>query len=855
MIHPKDGSARTGSGKSLPAATLVPFICLLTLVLSCAPAREEPAPPVDPGDAVDNLFAHFADGASPGVAVAVIRDGEIVHRAGYGLADLATGTPITPDTTFRLASVSKQLTGMAIMLLAEEGMLDYDDPVVQYLPELERFGSEITIRHLLHHTSGLPDYYDTLEAELEEDWITNQEAVEFFSQWGETLFPAGDRYEYSNPGYEMLAAIVERVSGKLFREFMDERIFQPLGMSNTTLFDQTEPEIANRAYGYTREGDEFSLDDEHVLNYLGGSGGIYTSVNDLYLWDQALNNEQLVSRSTLEQAFVPAVLGNGDEVPYGFGWRLGADDFLGTQHYHSGGWLGFSAQMVRYPDRRFSVALLSNLEDFDGPGYARRITDFYFPTPPQVIVNARVVDGSGAPPIEADARIEGGRITAVGEIEPADGDRVVDAQGLVLAPGFIDTHSHADSDIFYFPEAEAAVSQGVTTLIVGADGDSMIPLAGFFKRLEQSPAAVNVASFVGHGTLRDEVMGEDFERAATDEEVAAMTELLRAEMAAGALGLSTGLEYDPGIYSTTEEVVTLAREAAALGGRYTSHLRSEDRHFWEAVDEIILVGREAGIPVNITHIKLAMQSSIGQAERLIEILDTARAAGVEITADIYPYTFWQSTLTVLFPERNFEDREEARFALSEISLPEQMTITTYKPDPAVEGMTLAEIARRRGTDAATTLIDLIRASEAMKTGSPEDDDIESVLAVSMDDKDIERLLLWPHTDIGTDGELWGPHPRGFGTFTKILGRYVRERELLSLEDAIHKMTGRVAARLGIDDRGLIHPGMAADLVLFDPETVLDQATTDEPQVWVNGALVFADGKVTDGRPGRVLSRH
>jgi N-acyl-D-amino-acid deacylase len=433
----------------------------------------------------------------------------------------------------------------------------------------------------------------------------------------------------------------------------------------------------------------------------------------------------------------------------------------------------------------------------------------------------------------------------------------------VLAPGFIDTHSHADSDIFYFPEAEAAVSQGVTTLIVGADGDSMIPLAGFFKRLEQSPAAVNVASFVGHGTLRDEVMGEDFERAATDEEVAAMTELLRAEMAAGALGLSTGLEYDPGIYSTTEEVVTLAREAAALGGRYTSHLRSEDRHFWEAVDEIILVGREAGIPVNITHIKLAMQSSIGQAERLIEILDTARAAGVEITADIYPYTFWQSTLTVLFPERNFEDREEARFALSEISLPEQMTITTYKPDPAVERMTLAEIARRRGTDAATTLIDLIRASEAMKTGSPEDDDIESVLAVSMDDKDIERLLLWPHTDIGTDGELWGPHPRGFGTFTKILGRYVRERELLSLEDAIHKMTGRAAARLGLENRGLIRPGMAADLVLFDPETVLDQATTDEPRalstgierVWVNGALVFADGKVTDRRPGRVLSRH
>ncbi|MGB6640505.1 MAG: serine hydrolase domain-containing protein, partial [Thermoanaerobaculia bacterium] len=255
---------------------------------------------IDPGSAVDDLFAHFSQGASPGVAVAVVQDGEIVHRAGYGLEDLDNGTPITPDSSFRLASVSKQFAAMAIMLLAEEGKLGYDDLVVDYLPELERFGNEATIRHLLQHTSGLPDYYDILEAELEDHWITNQEAVEFFSQWGEPLFPAGDRYDYSNPGYEMLAATVERVTGQLFREFMDERIFRPLGMNNTTLFDQTEPEIANRAYGYTREGEGFAIDDDHVLNYLGGSGGIYSTVSDLYLWDQALYTEQLVSRSTLD---------------------------------------------------------------------------------------------------------------------------------------------------------------------------------------------------------------------------------------------------------------------------------------------------------------------------------------------------------------------------------------------------------------------------------------------------------------------------------------------------------------------------------------------------------------------------
>jgi len=496
-------------------------------------------------------------------------------------------------------------------------------------------------------------------------------------------------------------------------------------------------------------------------------------------------------------------------------------------------------------------------------GCTRRIVDPYSPTPPLVIVNARVVDGSGAPPVETNVRIEEGRIAALGDFEPADGDNVIDAQGLVLAPGFIDTHSHADSDIFDLPAAEAAVSQGVTTVIVGADGDSQVPLAGFYKRLEQNPAAINLASFVGHGTLREEVMGEDFERAATDEEIAAMSELLRAEMEAGALGLSTGLEYDPGIYSTSEEVVALAREAASVGGLYTSHIRSEDRHFWQAVDEIITIGREARIPVNITHIKLAMQSSLGQAERLIEILDKARAAGIEVTADLYPYTFWQSTLTVLFPERDFEDRDEALFALTEISLPEEMTITTYKPYPAVEGMTLAEIAQRRRTDPVTALIDLIRVSETMKTGSPEDDEIESVIAVSMDEADIERLLLWPHTDIGTDGELWGPHPRGYGTFPRILGRHVRELGLLSLEQAIHKMTGQPAARLGLEDRGLIRPGLAADLVLFDPATVLDRATTEDPharstgieKVWVNGALVFAEGQATDRRPGKVLRRH
>jgi CubicO group peptidase (beta-lactamase class C family) len=405
MIH-------STTGLSIWTAILV--VGALALTAGCSRGqRETVVGSPDPGTAVDALFAHFSEGDSPGVAVAVVREGEIVHQAGYGLAVLDNGTPITPDSAFRLASVSKQFAAMAIMLLAEEGKLGYDDSVIDYLPELERFGDEITIRHLLQHTSGLPDYYDVLEAELEDHWPTNQQVVEFLSGWGEALFPAGERYEYSNPSYEMLAAIVERVTGQLFREFMDEGIFRPLGMNNTTLFDQTKPEIANRAYGYTREGEAFVIDDDHVLNYLGGSGGIYSTVSDLFLWDQALYTEQLVSRSTLDQALAPTVLNDGEEYPYGFGWRLGEDPALGPRRSHSGGWLGFSTRYVRYPERGFSVILLSNLDDFDGPGYARRITDLYFPPPPQVIVNAHVVDGSGSPAVEASVRIEEGLITAV----------------------------------------------------------------------------------------------------------------------------------------------------------------------------------------------------------------------------------------------------------------------------------------------------------------------------------------------------------------------------------------------------------------------------------------------------------
>jgi len=294
------------------------------------------------------------------------------------------------------------------------------------------------------------------------------------------------------------------------------------------------------------------------------------------------------------------------------------------------------------------------------------------PAPGVVIVSARVIDGSGGPSREADVRIAGERIDAVGDIEPAAADRVVDAGGLVLAPGFIDVHSHHDDGLFDMPDALAAVSQGITTIVVGQDGGQPWPLEDFFARLGTSPVAVNVASFAGHGTLRGQVMGDDYRRPATPGEVAAMADLLRAEMEAGALGLSSGLEYDPGSFSTTEEVVALARVAASYGGRYISHVRSEDRYFWEAIDEIIRIGREAGLPVQVTHVKLAMTRWWGQSDRLKARLDAARASGVGITTDIYPYTAWNASfswLTTLFPERDLDRREGAQYILRDMLSP------------------------------------------------------------------------------------------------------------------------------------------------------------------------------------------
>lgn len=477
-----------------------------------------------------------------------------------------------------------------------------------------------------------------------------------------------------------------------------------------------------------------------------------------------------------------------------------------------------------------------------------------------LITNARVLDGTGASARDASVRVRNGRIVAVGALAPESGDSTLDAAGLTLAPGFIDTHSHHDRGLDTLRGALALVSQGITTIVIGQDGGSQLPLATYFATRDTLPAAVNVASYTGHGTIRRRVLGDDFKRHATPAELDRMRALLAADLGAGSLGLSTGLEYDPGIYSHPDEVRFLTRLAADSGGRYISHVRSEDREFFAAIDELLDIGRRTRMPVQISHAKLAMRSLWGRAPELIARLDSARAAGIDVTMDVYPYTYWQSTLTVLFPERDFQNRATAEFVLREIAAPEGLLLSRYGPNPDYVGKTVADISRLRNLDPPATLMWLIETAEnAQRSGADGD---EGVIGTSMDERDIDVLMAWPHANICSDGELAGRHPRGFGSFPRVLGRYARDRGVVKMEEAVRRMTSLPAHNVGIRDRGTIAVGMAADLVLFDPTRIIDRATPTDPRaksegverVWVNGVQVYAGGTPTGAYPGRVIRR-
>jgi N-acyl-D-amino-acid deacylase len=471
--------------------------------------------------------------------------------------------------------------------------------------------------------------------------------------------------------------------------------------------------------------------------------------------------------------------------------------------------------------------------------------------PSLLFQDALIADGLGSPLRRGDVRLEGGRIAAVGVRLPRrPGDRVVSARGRVIAPGFIDLHNHLDRQVLEMPDAATQVAQGITTALVGVDGGGPSSVREFLSRLDGQPPALDVATMIGHGTVRTAVMGEDYKRTARPAEVAGMAALVARGMEDGAFGLSSGLEYDPGYYASTDELVALAREAAVRGGLYVSHIRNEADRTLEALREAVEIGRRAGLPVHVSHLKLGSAARWGRAEEALQVLRDGRRH-VDVTADCYPYDFWSSTTYVLMPGgRTWDDRDAWARGLADVGGASRVLITEFPPDRSFEGHTLAEVAKARGRDPADVLMDIVARGGA------------GILCTAMDERDVTAFLKDPLVMIASDGGIRVAHPRGAGTFPRVLARYVRERQAMTLEAALYKMTGMPARRLGLRDRGVLRPGLRADVVVFDPAVVADRATAERPQetpagiewVVVGGVPVLEAGRRTGARPGRAVRR-
>jgi N-acyl-D-amino-acid deacylase len=496
-----------------------------------------------------------------------------------------------------------------------------------------------------------------------------------------------------------------------------------------------------------------------------------------------------------------------------------------------------------------------------------------------LLKNGRIVDGTGSPWFRGDVAIKGDVIAAIAPEIDGIATRVIDVADSVIAPGFIDIHTHARRGIFEVPTAANYVRQGVTTLMEGPDGSSDVPLAPFLAKLEALQKSVNVGSFIGQGTIRSRVIG-DVNRAATPDEVARMRALVEQGMKDGAFGLSTGLFYVPGIFTPTEEVIELARVAGRFGGSHVSHQRDDASKVLDSVKETIAIGEKGGLPTQVTHHKVIGKANWGKSVETLRLIDDARARGVDVTIDQYPYTASSTSIgSALLPAWALEGgRQQTLARLKDPSQrakiktesaamirdergggdPKNVQLANCSWDGSLAGKTLADVTKQR--DMEPTVENAAEgAMWIVEQGGCQ------AIFHAMSDEDLERIIRHPATMIASDGEIpifgrANPHPRSYGTFARVLAVYVRDKKLLTLEDAVRKMTAAPAARLALSDRGVLRRGLKADIAVFDPARVRDLASYVQPhqyaegfsQVIVNGQVVFENGAMTDARPGRVL---
>ena len=496
-----------------------------------------------------------------------------------------------------------------------------------------------------------------------------------------------------------------------------------------------------------------------------------------------------------------------------------------------------------------------------------------------VIRHGRVVDGSGNPAFFADVAVKDGRIAIIGRVT-GEAATEIEATNLIVAPGFIDVHTHAD-DVVEQPRAENFLRMGVTTVVVGNCGGSTLDVGKFFREVEAKKISINVATLIGHNTVREKAMGGNFDRPPTAEEMAKMQSLVDRAMKDGAVGLSTGLIYLPGTFSKPDEIVELAQAVTPYVGIYTSHMRHEDTRIYEALDEVFRVAREAHLRAEVSHIKLGGEKAWGQADKVLAYLEQARASGLDITQDQYAYTASSTTMRQLIPDDAFDGgkkkfQEIIAAPALKAKLVAQMkekihargrgdyayaVIASYQHDPALNGLNIVEATKKvRGSDSLDDQIELILELEMNGSASG--------VFHGMSEEDLQKFMRHPNTMIACDSGLRElgkdmPHPRGYGNNARVLGRYVRELKVLRLEDAIRKMTSLPANTFQLKQRGELHEGNWADITIFDPEKISDPATYNDPHhyalgipyVLVNGVPVIKNNKHTGAKPGAALRHH
>ena len=808
---------------------------------------------------LDSLLTTLYNSGRFNGAVLYAEKGEILFQKSLGISDIRTNNPLTTESSFNLASISKQFVAICIMMLEEKDKLRIDDNVKKYIPELPY--ENVSIRHLLTHTSGIPDYEALfIQNRSPIDTLDNEKMIRLFAKLKPAKdFEPGTKWSYSNTGYVLLAAIIERISNQTLKVFVDQNIIKRLGLQHTYVHNILNSNIpTHHVFGFSERDGRNVMNDLFYIDGVTGDGNFYASIEDLLKWEQSLYTEKLISKSTMVKVLSPVKLNDGTTYPYGFGWFIDKEN---EQYSHTGSWVGFKNLIIRDTKNKRTLIVLSSGDNELTRNAARSIFNGNSVSIPgtYLISNVRMIDGTNTPARNVSVRIEGDKILAVGDLKPYKGEMIEDGDGKILAPGFIDTHSHIESSLNRVPEAIAALNQGITTIVSGQDGGSYL-MDTLKMRFEKMPRAINVATYTGHATLRELAMGNsNLNRMSTPEELEKMKNLLAAELSKGSLGLSSGLEYEEGFYASRHEVIELAKVAATAKSRYISHIRSEDMNMADAIDEIIDIGRIAKIPVQISHLKIALKDDWGTGPSLLAKLQHARMEGIDITADCYPYDFWNSTIRVLFPKKNFTSLSGSNYAIDHLFDPFGSVMVRFAPEPSYIGKTIAEIATMRNENVANTLLYLVAAAESYEKVHPEANGIETIMGKSMTDSDIIPFLTWAHTNICSDGAIGG-HPRGFGAFTRVLGHYVREKKIISLENAIQKMTSLAAEHVGLKNRGVIASGYYADMVLIDPETVKDNSSIKNPgalsdgilSVWVNGIKVYKDKTSTKKYPGKLL---